>query len=120
MNIEITNDKRNEFFQRREVTFLVNFEGPTPSRQQVFDKLIALLNLNQKLVVLQSLKTKFGAMEIVGIARIYDNEENKLKLERAYLANRGKGKKKKELGETPKESEKPVKLEKKEEGEVKK
>jgi small subunit ribosomal protein S24e len=115
MDFEITNDRRNEFLKRREVAFTVKFNGVTPSRQQVFDKLTALLNLNQNFVVLHSLKTRFGTMKIVGIARIYDDEVTKLKLERAYLSTRGKGKERKEKEKPPKESVKPAKAEKKEE-----
>lgn len=120
MDIQITNDKKNEFLKRREVAFTVKFDGPTPSRQQVFDKLTALLNLNQNVLVLHSLKTRFGTMKIVGIARIYDDEGSKSRLERAYLSTRGKGKEKKEREAAPKESGKPAKTEKKEAAEVKK
>jgi small subunit ribosomal protein S24e len=90
MDITITEDKRNELLQRREILFLIKFEGPTPSRQQVLDKLSALLNLSANLTVIDSLKTRFGKTEIKGMARVYDTEEIKVQIERPYLLQRGK------------------------------
>ncbi len=90
MEITITEDKRNELLKRRELLFRVTYEGPTPSRQQVLDKLVAVLNLNPNLALIDSLKTRFGKMEIKGTARVYDTEEMKVKMERPYLLQRGK------------------------------
>jgi small subunit ribosomal protein S24e len=96
MEFEIVNDKRNELLHRREVEFTLTYSGATPSRTQVLGKLAAILNLNERLVVIDSLKTRFGKMELVGIARVYDNEESKSKIEREYLSTRGAPKPKEE------------------------
>ena len=90
MEITITEDKRNELLKRRELLFLVTYEGPTPSRQQVLDKMVALLNLNPNLALIDSLKTRFGKMELRGTARVYDTEEMKVQMERPYMLKRGK------------------------------
>jgi small subunit ribosomal protein S24e len=90
MEIKITEDKRNVLLKRREISFLVTFEGPTPSRQQVLDKLSALLNLTANLTVIDSLATRFGKTEVTGIARVYDTEDMKVQIERPYLLQRGK------------------------------
>jgi small subunit ribosomal protein S24e len=90
MDITILEDKRNDLLQRRELSFQVTFAGPTPSRQQVMDKLSALQNLNPALLVIDSLKTTFGKMELKGKARVYDTEEMKKTMEREYLLQRGK------------------------------
>jgi small subunit ribosomal protein S24e len=90
MDITITDDTRNELLQRREILFQVAYEGPTPSRQQVLDKLTALLNLNPSLTLIDSLRTRFGKTEIKGTARVYDTEEMKIRIERPYLLQRGK------------------------------
>jgi small subunit ribosomal protein S24e len=84
MEITITEDKRNEIF------FRVTYEGPTPSRQQVLDKLTALLNLTANLTVIDSLTTRFGKTEVTGKARVYDTEDMKVQIERPYLLQRGK------------------------------
>jgi small subunit ribosomal protein S24e len=90
MEITITEDKRNELLKRREIFFRVTYEGPTPSRQQVLDKMTALLNLDANLTVIDSLTTRFGKTEVTGIARVYDTKDMKVQIERPYLLQRGK------------------------------
>lgn len=90
MDFAFTRDERNELLNRREVAFTLTFEGATPSRQNIQSKIAALLNLKEDLVVLDSLKTRFGKMEVTGVARIYDDEESKQRTEREYLVKRGK------------------------------
>jgi small subunit ribosomal protein S24e len=90
MEITIAEDKRNELLKRREIFFRVTYEGPTPSRQQVLDKLTALLNLTANLTVIDSLTTRFGKTEVTGKARVYDTEDMKVQIERSYLLQRGK------------------------------
>jgi small subunit ribosomal protein S24e len=96
MDFDVTRDTRNELLARREVDFRLRFEGPTPSRMQVIGKLAAGLNVNEKLLVLDTMKTSFGKTELTGMARVYDTEEQKSKTERAYLSTRGMPKPKEE------------------------
>ncbi|MDN7025054.1 30S ribosomal protein S24e [Methanoculleus sp. FWC-SCC1] len=90
MDFAFTRDERNKLLNRREVAFTLTFEGATPSRQNIQSKIAALLNQKEDLVVLDSLKTSFGKMEVTGVARIYDDEESKQRTEREYLVKRGK------------------------------
>jgi small subunit ribosomal protein S24e len=96
MECEVTRDSRNELLSRREVDFSLRFDGATPSRMQVIGKLAATLNVNEKLLVLDSFKTGFGKTELSGKARVYDTEEQKAKTERAFLMTRGVPKPKEE------------------------
>jgi small subunit ribosomal protein S24e len=89
MEFEVTRDTRNELLTRREVEFNLRFDGATPSRMQVIGKLAALLNVSDKNMVLDSMKTRFGMTELRGTARVYDSEEGKKKVERDYLMTRG-------------------------------
>ncbi len=89
MNFEFTRDMRNELLNRRELSFTLTYEGATPSRKIILEKIAALQNQKENLVVIDSLKTRFGKMEATGVARIYDNEESKLQTERDYLLKRG-------------------------------
>lgn len=50
------------------------------------------MNKNENLLVLDSLKTRFGKMEVAGRARVYDDEESKKSTERDYLLKRGEPK----------------------------
>jgi len=93
MDFEITSDTRNELLSRREIRFTLRYDGATPSRLQVIGKLCALFNVKEQQVVLDSLKTSFGRMDLVGKARVYDTEEGRKKTERAHLMERGLPKK---------------------------
>ncbi|MDG6256755.1 MAG: 30S ribosomal protein S24e [Methanomicrobiaceae archaeon] len=92
MEFEFIRDERNELLARRELEFVLTFEGPTPSRQEILGKLCALKNIGEQVIVLDSLKTTFGKQEILGTARVYDDAETLNKTEREYLAKRGRAK----------------------------
>ena len=96
MDFVITSDKRNELLSRREVQFNLKYDSATPSRMQIIGKLCALLNVKEQQITLDTLHGSFGKTEITGSARIYDNEEGRIKTERPYLAARGKPKPKEE------------------------
>ena len=92
MDFEITHDLRNELLNRRELSFTLTFDGPTPSRKSIQEKLAAMLNKNENLLVLDLARTRFGKIELLGRARIYDDEESKTSTEREYLLKRGEPK----------------------------
>jgi small subunit ribosomal protein S24e len=91
-DLKITSDRRNELLMRRELSFTLGYTGSTPSRSEVMGKVCAILNLDEKKVVLDSVKTRFGERKMLGIARVYDDEEMMKKIERPYLRERGKPK----------------------------
>jgi small subunit ribosomal protein S24e len=96
MDFEVTSDKRNELLSRREVRFTLRYEGATPSRMQIIGKVCALMNVKEQQVVLDSLNSGFGKMELTGDVRIYDSEEGRKKTERAHMMTRGMPKPKEE------------------------
>jgi small subunit ribosomal protein S24e len=91
-DLKITGDRRNELLKRRELSFTLGYTGSTPSRSEVMGKVCAILNLDEKKVVLDSVKTRFGERIMVGIARVYDDEQTLARTERPYLTERGKPK----------------------------
>lgn len=113
-DLKITGDRRNELLKRRELSFTLGYTGSTPSRSEVMGKFCAILNLDEKKVVLDSVKTRFGERKMLGIARVYDDEAMLAKTEQPYLMDRGKPKAAKEGSEpeaakpTPKEAAKPA------------
>jgi small subunit ribosomal protein S24e len=104
-DLKITGDRRNELLKRRELSFTLGYTGSTPSRSEVMGKVCAILSLDEKKVVLDAVKTRFGERRMEGSARVYDDEEMLKKTERPYLMGRGKPKEAKEasLPEAPKE-----------------
>ena len=63
MDIRIIKDKKNSLLNRRELDFVVKYEGSTPSRNDVKNKLAAMLNAPLELLVIQRIKTEFGMQE---------------------------------------------------------
>ena len=101
VDLKITEDRRNELLKRRELSFTLGYTGSTPSRSEVMGKVCAILTLDERKVVLESVKTRFGERKMLGNARVYDDEEMLRKTERGYLMERGKPKKAAEEGATP-------------------
>jgi small subunit ribosomal protein S24e len=95
-DLKITDERRNELLRRRELSFTLRYTGSTPSRSEVMGKVCAILNLDEKKVVLESVKTRFGERTMVGVARVYDDEQMLAKTERPYLMGRGRPKAAKE------------------------
>ncbi len=91
-DLKITSDRRNELLKRRELSFTLGYTGTTPSRSEVMGKVCAILNLDEKKVVLESVKTRFGERTMAGTARVYDEEKMLKATERPYLMERGKPK----------------------------
>jgi len=98
-DLKITGDRRNELLKRRELTFSLGYTGSTPSRSEVMGKVCAILSLDEKKVVLGSVRTRFGERRMEGIARVYDDEELLKRTEQPHLMARGRPKSAKEGGE---------------------
>ncbi len=88
MNIEILQNSNDMLLKRKDVRFKITQAGPTPSRVEVKGKLAALLNTNEKLIVINKLKCSFGKQETIGYANIYENEERLKQIAREYMVKR--------------------------------
>lgn len=88
MDFEFARDEYNGLLKRRELEFLLTFEGATPSRREILGKLCALQNVPENCVVLDSLKTSFGKQELNGFVRIYEDVETLKATEPDYLIER--------------------------------
>lgn len=90
MEIMITSDKQNALLNRRELEFTLNYSGPTPPRKKIHAKLAAIINTPKEQLVLDSLKNRFGMMQLIGGARAYQTREDLKRLESEHLLKRGK------------------------------
>ena len=89
MEISIVNKKDNPLLGRTEVHFKVDHaSAKTPTRDEVRDKLAALLNTKKQLVVVDHMASSFGRAATAGYARVYPNAETIGKLERGFLLKR--------------------------------
>lgn len=88
MDIQIIKDKNNVLLNRRELDFTVKYEGPTPSRSDIRNKLAAMLNAPLELLVIQKVDTEYGMQESRGYAKLYAEEARMKEIEHEYVLKR--------------------------------
>lgn len=88
MDINITEDKNNALLNRREVKFDANYDGATPSRLDVKNKLAAMLNVPLELVILQKFDNSYGVSSAAGYAKIYEDADRMKVVEKEYVLKR--------------------------------
>ncbi len=88
MELQIIKDKANPELKRREISLKIINKG-TPSRIEVKNKLAALANSKQELIVIEQLNTVFGKQEVAGRASIYESEERLKQIAHQHLVARG-------------------------------
>ena len=105
VNIEEKNE--NPVLNRTEIKFSAKEAQKTPSRKEIKQKIIALINSDEKLTVIDVLETRYGTSDLKGTAKIYKDEKQMKKLEEKYILARNFGKK--EKAKTEKKEEAPAK-----------
>ena len=90
MDIEITNEKENHLLDRREITFNISHTDATPSRGDVKNKLVALLNSQYELVIVDKLATQYGIQNTIGYAKVYSDAKRANEVENKYILERNK------------------------------
>ncbi len=101
MDIEIIKERENSLLDRKEITFNISNTGATPSRDEVKNKLVAMLNSQYELLVLGNLTTEYGSHEITGYAKIYSDAARAAEVENKYVIERNKSKPVEEVEEEP-------------------
>ncbi len=92
MEIKIVSDKMNPLLHRREVRFIVEYEGTTPSIMDVKSKIVAMLNADKNLTVVDTLNQEYGKMECTGYVKIYDSEKTMNLIEKKSVLEKNKEK----------------------------
>jgi len=90
MDIEITNEKENHLLDRKEITFNISHTDATPSRSDVKNKLVALLNSQYELVIIDKLATQYGTQNTIGYAKVYSDAKRAKEVENKYILERNK------------------------------
>ena len=105
MNIEILEEKENPLLGRKEIRFRVDYNGKTPSFEDVRNELIKKVNSDKNLTMIDSVNSDFGSQSAFAYAKIYKDEKSMM-VEPGYRIDKNlEGKKKKE--KKP-EAEKPA------------
>ena len=106
MKIEVKEDKKNPLLKRREIKVRAAYQGPTPKMPDVRKDLVAALKSDEKLTVVDNMKSEYGAQVIVGYAKVYENPAA-MKIEDASRLKKNFGEKeeKKEAAAEPAKKE---------------
>ncbi|MFO8133641.1 MAG: hypothetical protein R6U10_06925 [Thermoplasmatota archaeon] len=86
MEIEISSRKENKILDREEVAFALHFEGKTPTRKQVQQKLGDVIGRN--IIVVEYIKPMYGASQATGYARGYTSAKQARAVERQHILER--------------------------------
>jgi len=70
------------------------------SRKSVKNMLVALLDTTPELLILDRMNSQYGKQDILGYARLYDNEQNLRRIEPDYMIARNAPAKKSDGGES--------------------
>ena len=77
MEIEFIEEKENKLFNRKEIKFYINYEGePTPKIIDVKNRLVAQLDSQKDLVVVDTIDPYYGEPRALGYAKVYATKED--------------------------------------------
>ena len=89
MDIEIKDKTENPLLNRTEVRFDCTYQGEaTPKIMDVKNKLVAMLDVDKNLLVVDKVLPKFGEGTAEGYAKIYDLEENLKEIEQKHVLDK--------------------------------
>ena len=115
MDLEIIHEKENLLLDRKEIAFNILHTSATPSREDVKNKLIALLNSQYELVIIDKLTSEYGTQKTIGYAKVYSDAQRANQIENKHTLERNKPKpvaeETKEAIEIPEESIEEIKEE---------
>ncbi len=91
MEIDIISKKENKTLDRTEVKFDCIYEGEaTPKILAVKSKLVALLDTQKDLIVVDSLQPHYGETKAAGYAKIYGSTESLKDIETEHVISKNK------------------------------
>ena len=90
MDIKIVSERYNPLLCRKEIRFIVDHDGATPTFKDVKLKLAAMLNANKDLLIVESIYQETGMQRVRGYAKLYDNEDMLKLVEREHILRKNK------------------------------
>lgn len=92
MDIEVVEREENLALDREELELKINHtKEETPKRSEVKAKLAAEEGVDEELIIINELHTKYGASETSGYVKIYDNKDSLKKVENEHIIERNTG-----------------------------
>jgi len=88
MDMNVIEQKDAKLLNRKEYLFKLTWNGPMPSRKEVREKAIALLNSKPETTLIKAIRTSFGKSEGKVVIYVYNDEETMKKVEPKYVLKR--------------------------------
>lgn len=88
MQIRVESERYNPLLKRREINARISFNGKTPSRSEVREKIAGLMNVELSRIALDHIKTEFGKREARIYVKIYDSPEALKAIEEKHIIER--------------------------------
>ena len=86
MEINVTQKTENPLLDRTEIQFDCTYQGEsTPKVLEVKNRLVAVLDVDKNLLVVDKLKPQFGEGTAKGYAKLYDSTQSLSKIEREHV-----------------------------------
>ncbi len=91
MDINVNEKIENPLLNRTEIHFDCIYQGEaTPKVLDVKNRLVALLDVNKNLLVVDKVKPSYGEGKADGYAKLYDSEESLAKIEKEHVLVKNK------------------------------
>jgi small subunit ribosomal protein S24e len=91
MEIDIKEQVENPLLNRTEIRFNCIYQGEsTPKVLEVKNRLVAQLDVDKKLLVVDKVKPSFGEGKADGYAKLYDSEEKLVQIEKQHVLEKNK------------------------------
>ena len=88
MEINIIKDWDNPLLDRREITFNISHTGATPSRDEIKNRLVAQMNSQRELVIVDKIGTEYGTQNTSGYVKIYSDVKRANEIENKHVLKR--------------------------------
>lgn len=82
MKVTVMKEDEMPLLARKELVLNIESDGKTPSRVEVKEAIAKKFNVDKKLVAIKEIKQGFGSTTVQADVRIYEKEEDLLKLEK--------------------------------------
>ncbi|HDN74458.1 30S ribosomal protein S24e [Archaeoglobales archaeon] len=88
MEMYIESERYNPLLKRKEIYCKLSFDGKTPSRNEVREKISGLMNVEPERVIIDYIKTEFGRTEARCYIKIYDTIDDLNAIEDEHIISR--------------------------------
>ncbi len=92
MRVNIVSKEENPLLSRTEIEYEAKEVPKTPSRKELRTQIAALVNADEKCLIVDVLEQSYGTSDVRGSARVYKNEKDMKRTEVAKTIIRNFGK----------------------------